>query len=86
MLGEILSSFELIDLKSIDVVTGHLKVKNPLGEFPFYVLVETHGSNGQHDEEKLNAFLQKAMEKDIVLDGTFTSESGKMKVGKKSPY
>eukprot|EP00983_Pelagomonas_calceolata_P080925 1155348-Pelagomonas_calceolata.AAC.4 len=26
--------------------------------YPFYVLVETHGSNGAHDREKLDAFLE----------------------------
>ena len=37
---------------------------NPLGgktgseRSPFYMLIETHGSNEQHDMQKLDAFLE----------------------------
>lgn len=79
-MGEILSSFELIDSKSLDVVTGYFKLKSPVREFPFYILIETQGSNCEHDEEKLTTFLEKAMNDKIVLDGITTSEPGKMKV------
>jgi D-2-hydroxyglutarate dehydrogenase len=43
------------------------------------MLIETSGSNQQHDEEKLNNFLQKAMETSLVIDGISTSEPSKMK-------
>lgn len=79
-LGEILSSFELIDSKSIDVVTGHLKLKSPINDFPFYILIETQGSNSEHDEQKLTSFLQSVMAEHMVLDGITTNEPGKMKV------
>lgn len=78
-LGEILSSFELIDAKSLEVVTHHLKLESPIPEFPFYILIETHGSNQNHDEEKLNNFLQSAMDKNVVKDGVTTNDSTKMK-------
>lgn len=79
-LGEILSSCEMIDERSLDVVTGHLKVKNVLPDYPFYMLIETHGSNNDHDEEKLNTFLENVMDGGLVLDGTATNEPSKMKV------
>lgn len=79
-LGEILSSCELIDAKSLDVVTSHLNLKSPLPDYPFYMLIETHGSNNAHDEEKLNTFLEDVMGEGTVLDGTATNEPGKMKV------
>lgn len=79
-LGEILSSCEMMDAKSIDCVTGNLKVKNPLGDYPFYMLLETSGSNGKHDEEKLNAFLEEIMSDGTVLDGTVTNEPGRSRV------
>ncbi|CAH0557517.1 unnamed protein product [Brassicogethes aeneus] len=78
-LGEILSSCEMIDERSINVCTEHLKVKNPLPDYPFYMLIETHGSNNAHDEEKLNQFLENVMSDGLVLDGTATNEPSKMK-------
>lgn len=42
------------------------------------MLIETSGSNKDHDEEKLNNFLKNAMEKSLVIDGVTTNEPGKM--------
>ncbi|KAL3281914.1 hypothetical protein HHI36_005118 [Cryptolaemus montrouzieri] len=78
-LGEILSSCEAIDADSLAVTTEHLKLKSPLDKFPFYMLIETHGSDNTHDEEKLNRFLGKVMEDGSVLDGIATNEPSKMK-------
>lgn len=39
------------------------------------MLIETSGSNKDHDEEKLNNFLQKP----IVVDGVSTNEPSKMR-------
>ena len=58
MLGEILSAFEFMDSGCMEVVNQHLKYENPIATFPFYVLVETSGSNFDHDSEKLNSFLE----------------------------
>ena len=52
--------------------------RSPIEKFPFYMLIETSGSNQEHDEEKLNNFLQKAMETSLVIDGVSTSEPGKI--------
>lgn len=52
----------------------------PIGVFPFYMLVETSGSNGEHDEEKLNSFLFTSMETGRVADGTVTNEVTKSRV------
>lgn len=54
--------------------------RNPISEYPFYVLVETHGSDESHDADKLNKFLTKEMESGLILDGTVTSEPSKMQV------
>lgn len=53
--------------------------RSPLEKFPFYMLIETSGSNQGHDEEKLNNFLQNVMEKNLVIDGVTTNEPGKMR-------
>ncbi|KAK3112693.1 D-lactate ferricytochrome c oxidoreductase [Teratosphaeriaceae sp. CCFEE 6253] len=44
--------------------------KLPLeGGYPFYCLIETSGSNPDHDSEKLNTFLESVMGEEIVADG-----------------
>ena len=40
-----------MDWQSVDLVTRHTELNNPLEKSPFYVLIETAGSNGVHDEE-----------------------------------
>ena len=35
----------------MECVETNLKYRNPIDQFPFYVLVETSGSNSRHDEE-----------------------------------
>jgi D-2-hydroxyglutarate dehydrogenase len=55
-LGEILSAFEFLDQASVALAMEHLEgVRNPLPDTqtPFYLVVETHGSNEGHDYEKL---------------------------------
>lgn len=54
-LGEILSAFEFLDQEGLDCVLGHqgvpCPVEMPEGERSFYVLLETSGSNKDHDDE-----------------------------------
>ena len=42
---------------------------------PFYVLVETQGSNKEHDDAKLDQFLTTLMEDEIVSDGVVAQDS-----------
>lgn len=44
------------------------------------MMIETSGSNGKHDEEKLSMFVEKAMEKKFVSDGTIASQPSHIKV------
>jgi FAD/FMN-containing dehydrogenase len=51
-LSEILSAFELMDGVSQDLVERVTSKKPPLeGKHPFYCLIETSGSNKEHDDE-----------------------------------
>lgn len=79
-LGEILSSFEMLDEQSINAVIDHLKVKSPIKKFPFYIVIETQGSDDTHDQEKVTRFLESVMGDGTVIDGTVTNEPSKMKV------
>lgn len=70
-LSEILSAFELMDEGSQALVRQVTGNKSPLeSTYPFYCLIETSGSNTDHDAEKLQTFLESVMEEGIVADGT----------------
>lgn len=49
-------------------------------ECPFYIVIETAGSNAAHDEEKLHNFLEEVMASSLVTDGTVATEDAKIKV------
>lgn len=79
-LSEILSAFELMDGQSQDLVFAATKNKRPLeGKYPFYCLIETSGSNSEHDNEKLEKFLESVMEKEIVSDGVVAQDKTQLK-------
>ncbi|XP_069069719.1 D-2-hydroxyglutarate dehydrogenase, mitochondrial isoform X1 [Pleurodeles waltl] len=78
-LGEILSAFEFLDGDCMKLVQKHLHHTNPITESPFYVLIETSGSNVSHDEDKLNHFLEKVMALGFVTDGTVATDDMKIK-------
>uniref|UniRef100_A0A8C5JRS7 D-2-hydroxyglutarate dehydrogenase, mitochondrial n=1 Tax=Junco hyemalis TaxID=40217 RepID=A0A8C5JRS7_JUNHY len=80
MLGEILSAYEFMDEKCMELVETHLKLSSPVADSPFYVLIETSGSNSTHDEEKLHNFLERAMASGLVTDGTVATDEKKIKV------
>ncbi|TAQ87239.1 hypothetical protein B7494_g4427 [Chlorociboria aeruginascens] len=74
-LSEILSAFELMDSHSQNIVHKVTGKTRPLeGEHPFYCLIETSGSNSEHDNEKLEKFLEYVMEKEIVSDGVVAQD------------
>ncbi|CAG0897942.1 unnamed protein product [Cyprideis torosa] len=69
-LGEVMSSCEFLDHESMRCVTENLSLTPPIGENPFYMLIETSGSNASHDQEKLDTFLENIMMKGDASDGT----------------
>ncbi|XP_028133838.1 D-2-hydroxyglutarate dehydrogenase, mitochondrial [Diabrotica virgifera virgifera] len=77
-LGEIISAVEVIDTPTMDFINQIVGQTSPIGDYPFYLLVETSGSNEQHDEEKLNHFFEAALKKFLVLNGTVASEPAKI--------
>lgn len=79
-LSEILSAVEVMDAESMQIVNDHLHIKSPLDDYPFYLILETMGSNEKHDLNKLHTFLESALLKHYVLNGTATTEPSKVKV------
>ncbi|XP_030631201.1 D-2-hydroxyglutarate dehydrogenase, mitochondrial [Chanos chanos] len=78
-LGEILSAFEFLDAACMNLLVKHLKLSNPITESPFYIVIETAGSDAAHDEEKLHNFLEEVMTSSLVTDGTVATEEAKIK-------
>ncbi|XP_061700959.1 D-2-hydroxyglutarate dehydrogenase, mitochondrial isoform X2 [Syngnathoides biaculeatus] len=79
MLGEILSAFEFLDSECMRLLNTHLKLDNPIRACPFYVVIETSGSDERHDEEKLHNFLEEATTSSLVTDGTLATGESKTK-------
>jgi len=42
--------------------------------YPYYILVETHGSNGLHDDEKMERFLEESIQQNAVEDGVLAQD------------
>ncbi|KAJ2432866.1 D-lactate ferricytochrome c oxidoreductase, partial [Coemansia sp. RSA 2440] len=57
----------------------HQGLRNPLtSDYPFYVLVETSGSNNAHDDEKLTALLEELLEEGVVEDGALAQDDSQI--------
>lgn len=80
-LSEILSAFEFMDGKSQLLTARYLNADHPIesGEYPFYVLIETSGSNRDHDMEKIETFLGNAMEEGLVDDGIIAQDETQLR-------
>ncbi|KAJ8954510.1 hypothetical protein NQ318_000741 [Aromia moschata] len=77
-LGEVLSAVEVMDGTSLEFAAEKLGLQSPIGEYPFYLLIETSGSNENHDTEKLNNFLETALNRHFILNGTVATEPAKV--------
>lgn len=82
-LGEILSAFEFFDQEAYKLVLHHTGQKAPLesgedAEGGFYILIETSGSNKDHDDEKIAGLLDELMEKEVVEDGVLAQDETQM--------
>ncbi|KAF5555047.1 d-lactate dehydrogenase (cytochrome) [Fusarium mexicanum] len=79
-LSEILSAFELMDGRSQRIVSEVKGQEHPLeGEYPFYCLIETSGSNGEHDYAKLETFLEDVMTREVIADGVVAQDETQLR-------
>lgn len=80
-LSEILSAFEMMDGTSQNLVAEVTGKRRPLegDKTPYYVLIETSGSNKEHDDAKLEAFLEHVMEEGVVVDGVLAQDETQVK-------
>lgn len=78
-LSEILSAFELMDFQSQRIYRRATGTALPLeSDYPFYCLVETSGSNADHDNEKLSAFFENIMEEGVIADGVLAQDESQI--------
>lgn len=81
-LGEILSAFEFLDKESLHIYLDKASnAKNPLPDFDgdFYLVIETSGSNSDHDYEKLEAFLGRCIDCGSVATGAVAQDGAQSK-------
>lgn len=80
-LSEILSAFEFWDTPANHLVLGHLNsVRNPFVDLEsessdFFVLIETQGSNVNHDTEKLMNLLELVLDRKVAKGGVLAQDS-----------
>ena len=73
-LGEILSAFEFWDSQCEGALAEHHPSLFAQGETGFFVLIETAGSNAEHDTSKLTSFLESIMSEGLVEDGVLAQD------------
>lgn len=77
-LGEILSAFEFLDRESLEITLKYLPgARDPLpgSNAPFFLVVETSGSDTVHDASKMEQFLDAAMTSGVIEDGAIAQDS-----------
>ncbi|KAF1765368.1 hypothetical protein GCK72_005320 [Caenorhabditis remanei] len=75
-LSEVLSSFEFLDEAIMECLKVNLDLHPVLNKStPFSILVETSGSNEDHDMEKMSAFLEECYSKQLIVDGVLAGSS-----------
>lgn len=75
-LSEILSSFEFLDEAIMECLKTNLDLHPVLNSStPFSILVETSGSNEDHDMEKMSAFLDELLSRKLIVDGVLAGSS-----------
>ncbi|KAI8084787.1 uncharacterized protein BX664DRAFT_300287 [Halteromyces radiatus] len=79
-LSEILSAFEFWDIHSFKMFKKHFNHKEVMAkDYPFYILIETSGSNKDHDDQKLTSYLEQMMINGIAQDGVVAQDQQQMR-------
>jgi len=76
-LGEVLAAFEFMDEQVLDQVASEkiIPLKDGNKNHKFCVLVETQGSNEEHDMAKLESFLEQATGAGHIVDGILAQDT-----------
>jgi FAD/FMN-containing dehydrogenase len=88
ILGETLAALEFMDRTVVGLVGQNQTIPvvkddgdddgdngNDTGAlYPYYILVETHGSNAEHDHSKMEDFLENVMTQNYVVNGVLAQD------------
>lgn len=77
MLGEVLAAFEYMDEAVLSLVSKEKQIpvcRDSTSNYPYCILIETHGSNQEHDMSKMEVFLAEAMSQEVVVDGVLAQD------------
>mmetsp|Transcript_90242 Transcript_90242/g.145935 ORF Transcript_90242/g.145935 Transcript_90242/m.145935 type:complete len:541 (+) Transcript_90242:82-1704(+) len=80
-LSEIISAIEFFDKECLGLLLSEKMqgCRDPMPDtHPFYILLETSGSNADHDKAKLMTFLEDAMSQSCVLDGVVAQDGAQV--------
>ena len=90
-LNEILSAVEFLDSESLRYPIEHLHGQYPFvledgkniydvyeDKHSFYMVIETMGSNNEHDSNKIEKFIENLFCKELINDGTFAESTDQM--------
>eukprot|EP00979_Chaetoceros_neogracilis_P001609 scaffold279_cov246-Chaetoceros_neogracile.AAC.2 len=81
-LGEVLAAFEFMDKQVLDQVASEKTIPLTDGKknHNFCILVETLGSDREHDMEKLESFLEQATDAGHVVDGILAQDTRQVSI------
>ena len=82
-LGEVLAALEWMDAGIWKLLEHSGQHRMPPlaepGDNPhYYILVETHGSNSEHDQEKMEAFLERVLDKGYITNGVLAQDANQV--------
>ncbi|KAI9315648.1 hypothetical protein BX666DRAFT_2048524 [Dichotomocladium elegans] len=73
-------AFEFWDINALQMFKKHATPKEVMqNEYPFYVLIETSGSNKDHDDEKLTTYLENMMTEGVAEDGVVAQDESQIR-------
>ncbi len=77
-LSEILSAIEFMDRNAVEISLEHGSddgITDPMEDiYPFYMIIETRGSDNDHNNEKLENFTQILFAKEYACDGIMAQD------------
>jgi FAD/FMN-containing dehydrogenase len=88
-LSEILAALEWMDRAAVALVGKQVSIPVTMVDdkdhvtkndndvnyyYPYYLLVETHGSSVEHDSAKMQTFLETCLERDYIADGVLAQD------------
>ncbi|ETO13538.1 hypothetical protein RFI_23834 [Reticulomyxa filosa] len=85
VLNEIISAIEFADFQSLKFPLTYLHnrcsfpLEGKYTDYPFYMLIETSGSNDTHDKEKLTQLIETLFNEKLISAGTIAQDMGQFR-------